>query len=96
MTTAEVVEKMVETGAVAVQIGAGAGRVKQAVAGAIEDGIDSAKRASRHSRRAAEDFLDDAKYHVKQRPFGSIGISFGIGLALGTIAGILVARNKAK
>jgi ElaB/YqjD/DUF883 family membrane-anchored ribosome-binding protein len=93
---AEVLDKVMETGAVAGQIGAGLGRVKQSVAGAIEDGIDSAKRASRHGRRAAEDFVDDAKYHFKQHPFATIGVFFGVGLGFGTVAGILLARNKAK
>ena len=93
---AEVLDKVIETGAVAGQIGTGLGRMKQTVAGVIEDGIDSAKRASRHGRRAAEDWVDDAEYYFKHHPFGTIGISFGIGLAFGTVAGILLARKKAK
>jgi ElaB/YqjD/DUF883 family membrane-anchored ribosome-binding protein len=93
---AEVVDKVIETGAMAGQIGAGLGRMKQAVAGVIEDGIDSAKRASKHGRRAAEYLVDDAEYHFKHHPFATIGISFGVGLGFGTVAGILLARNKAE
>ena len=93
---AEVLEKVLETGAVAGQIGAGVGRMKEVVAGAIDDGIESAKRTSKRGRRAAEDFLDDAKYQLKQHPFETVAISFGIGLGLGAIAGVLLAPKRGR
>jgi ElaB/YqjD/DUF883 family membrane-anchored ribosome-binding protein len=89
---AEVLEKVIDVGATAAQIGARAGCMKEAVAGAIDDGVSRAKRAVKQGRRAAEDLVDDAEYQVKQHPFSTVGVSFGIGLGLGAVAGILLAR----
>jgi ElaB/YqjD/DUF883 family membrane-anchored ribosome-binding protein len=90
---AEVLNKVVEVGAAAAQMGAGVERVKETVADAVEDGINTAKRAVKQGRRAAEDLVDDAEYQVKQRPLSAVGVSFAIGLGLGAMIGILLARN---
>jgi len=90
---AEVLDKVTDVSAAAAHIGAGVDRAKEAVADAIEDGVKAAKRAVKHGRRAAEDFVDDAEYKVKQHPLGMLGVSFGIGLGLGAVIGILLARN---
>jgi len=90
---AEMLDKVIEAGSAAVQAGVGVHRMKEAVTEALEDGINSAKRASRRGRRAVEDLVDDARYELKQRPFGTAGISFAVGTALGTVAGILLTRN---
>jgi ElaB/YqjD/DUF883 family membrane-anchored ribosome-binding protein len=90
---AEVLDKAVEVGAAVAQMRAGSGRMKEAVADAVEDGISEAKRVVKQGRRAAEDLVDDAEYQVKQHPLSAVGVSFGIGLGLGAVIGMLLARN---
>jgi ElaB/YqjD/DUF883 family membrane-anchored ribosome-binding protein len=92
---AEVLNKVVEVGTTAAQMGAGVERVKETVADAVEDGINTAKRAVKQGRHAAEDWVDDAEYQVKQHPLSAVGVSFGIGLGLGAVIGVLLARNGA-
>jgi ElaB/YqjD/DUF883 family membrane-anchored ribosome-binding protein len=86
----EIREKTIE---VRDQLEAEVKRVKEAVAGAVDNGIVAAKRAVKQGRRAAEDLVDDAEYQIKQRPFSSLGVSFGIGMGLGAAIGVLLARN---
>jgi ElaB/YqjD/DUF883 family membrane-anchored ribosome-binding protein len=86
----EMLEKTVE---VRDQLGAEVKRVKEAVADAFEDGVVAARRAVKQGRRAAEDMVDDAEYRIKQRPFSALGVSFGIGLGLGAVIGVFLARN---
>jgi ElaB/YqjD/DUF883 family membrane-anchored ribosome-binding protein len=86
----EIREKTIE---VRDQLGAEVKRVKEAVSDAVDNGIVAAKRAVKQGRRAAEDLVDDAEYRVKQHPFSSLGISFGVGVGLGAAIGILLARN---
>ena len=89
----ELLDKVTDAAMARVRLRAEAARMKEAVADAVEDGIHSAKRAVKQGRRAAEDLVDDAGYQVKQHPFSALGISFGIGLGLGAVIGILVTRN---
>ncbi|MBO0725805.1 MAG: hypothetical protein J2P52_09415 [Blastocatellia bacterium] len=86
----EILEKTIEASN---QLGAEVKRVKEAVVGAVENGVGEARRAVKQSRRAAEDLVDDAEYQIKQRPFSALGVSFGIGLGLGAAIGALIARN---
>jgi ElaB/YqjD/DUF883 family membrane-anchored ribosome-binding protein len=90
---AEVLDKAIEVGAAVAQMRAGAAGMKETVADAVEDGISTAKRAVKQGRRAAEDLVDDAEYQVKQHPLSAVGVSFGIGLGLGAVIGMLLARN---
>ena len=91
---AEVLDKVTDVGVVAAHLGAEVKRVKGAVHDAFEDGINSATRAVKKGRHAAEDLIDDAEYRVKRHPLSSIGITFGIGLGLGAMIGILLTRNR--
>ena len=86
-------DKGTDVGAAAAQLEAGVERVKGAVADAVEDGIDAAKRTLKQGRRAAEDLVDDAEHQVKQHPLGTLGAFFGLGLGLGAVIGILLIRN---
>ncbi|HEY8462145.1 MAG TPA: hypothetical protein VIM99_17280 [Blastocatellia bacterium] len=86
----EILEKTLE---VRDQFGAEVKRVKEAVADAVEDGLGAAKRAVKQGRRAAEDMVDDAERRIKRDPLSAIGVSFGIGMGLGTVIGVLLARN---
>src|SRR5688572_22753692 len=91
---AEVLDKTIDISTAAAQVGAEVDRMKEAVTDVVEDGINAAKRAIKHGRRAAEDLVDDAEYRVKQHPISSVGVSFGIGLGLGAVIGILLARTR--
>jgi ElaB/YqjD/DUF883 family membrane-anchored ribosome-binding protein len=86
----EIIEKTKE---VRDQLGAEVKRVKEVVAGAVDNGVVAAKRAVKQGRRAAEDLVDDAEYRIKQRPFSALGVTFGIGVGLGAAIGVLLARN---
>jgi len=86
----EIREKTIE---VREQLEAEVKRVKEAVTGAVDNGIVAAKRAVKQGRRKAEDLVDDAEYQIKQRPFSALGVSFGVGIGLGAAIGVLLARN---
>lgn len=86
-------DKVTDVGAAAAQLEAGVERVKGAVADAVEDGIDAARRGLKQGRRAAEDWVDDAEHQVKQHPLGTLGAFFGLGLGLGAVIGIVLTRN---
>lgn len=90
---AEVLDKVADVSAAAAHLGAEVGRVKEAVVDVVDDGINAAKRAVKLGRRAAEDLVDDAGYHVKQHPLRTLGISFSIGLGLGALIGFLMTRK---
>jgi ElaB/YqjD/DUF883 family membrane-anchored ribosome-binding protein len=89
----EVLEKVTEFGCAAVQLRGGAEHVKKAAADAVENGVRAAERAVKQGRRAAEDLVDDAEHQVKRHPLGALGASFGVGLGLGAMLGILLTRN---
>ncbi|HEV2664693.1 MAG TPA: hypothetical protein VG324_07270 [Blastocatellia bacterium] len=86
----EIREKTVE---VRDQLEAEVKRVKKAVTDAVDNGVVAAKRAVKQGRRAAEDLVDDAEYQVKQHPFSALGVTFGVGMGLGAVIGVLLARN---
>ena len=89
----ELLDKVIQTGSVTAQVGAGVSRLKEAVADSIDDGLNSAKRTAKHGQRRAEELVDDARYQFKQRPFTALGISFAVGLGVGTVLTILLAPN---
>lgn len=35
----------------------------------------------------------DAEYQIKRRPLNALGVTFGIGLGLGAVIGVLLTRN---
>ena len=50
-----VLDRVPDVGVAAAQLGAGVERVKDAVADAVDDGINATKRAVKQGRRAVED-----------------------------------------
>jgi ElaB/YqjD/DUF883 family membrane-anchored ribosome-binding protein len=89
----EVIDRVADVGSAAARLALGAGRVKEAVAEAVEDGVHAARRALIQGGRAARDWVDDAEHQVRQHPLGTVGASFGIGLGLGALVGVLLARR---
>ena len=86
----EIIEKTIE---VREQLEAEVKRVKEAVTGAVDNGIVAAKRAVKQGRRKAEDLVDDAEYQIKQRPFSALNVSFRVRMGLKTAISVLLARN---
>ena len=90
---AEVLDRVTDLSDTAAQLQVGVGRLKEAVADEVEDGIATTKRSLKQGRRAAEDLVDDAEHHVKKHPLGTLGMSFGVGMGLGTVIGFLLRRT---
>ena len=88
------VKQAVKTGAKIAQIGIEAERLKDTVTHAVEDSVKAAQRAAKQGRYAVEDLVDEATYTVKRRPLQSIGITIGIGFALGAMFGLALSRVK--
>lgn len=64
----------------------GLDEVKHRFTDRIEDGVRSARQAVKHGRYAVEDIVEDAQHTVKQKPFSAVGIAFGTGILLGSVA----------
>lgn len=45
------------------------------------------QRAVKKGRRAMTELVDDAAFIVKKQPLKSVGIAFGVALAIGAVAG---------
>ena len=56
--------------------------MKAAIAEAIEDRMNTARRAVKHGYRATEDFVDDTTHRIKRDPLRAVGISFVAGMAV--------------
>ncbi len=71
--------------------------LKTVAAGAIENQVDSARRAYRSAVRDVNDVRDEAAYRIKKSPFTAVSVAFGAGLCLGAVAGAaawLAARSS--
>lgn len=88
------VKQAIKAGAKVAQIGIEAERLKDTVTNAVEDSVNATKRAVKKGRYAVEDLVDEATYSVKRHPLQSIGITVGIGFALGTMFGLALSRVK--
>jgi ElaB/YqjD/DUF883 family membrane-anchored ribosome-binding protein len=69
-------------------------RIKTVVTEAVDDGVQSALRAVKQGRDAADDAIHDARYAIKRKPFQSIGIVFAAGIALGSLCTLFTARRS--
>ena len=56
-------------------------------ADAVQDGVNTAKRAVADTRDAVEDLVDQTARRVKRQPIESILISLAVGVAVGFILG---------
>jgi len=71
--------------------------LKSVAADAVENQVDSARRAYRSAVRDVTDVRDEAAYRIKKAPFKAVGVAFGAGLCLGAAAGAaswLAARSS--
>lgn len=51
------------------------------------------RRAVRSGWRGAEDLVDDVTIAVRREPLKSIGLTFGVALGIGTLAGWFATRK---
>jgi ElaB/YqjD/DUF883 family membrane-anchored ribosome-binding protein len=64
-----------------------ASQFTSSVANAVEDGLDTAKRAASDGRNAIEEFLHNTSKRVKRRPIESVLLSLAAGIAFGLLMG---------
>jgi ElaB/YqjD/DUF883 family membrane-anchored ribosome-binding protein len=69
-------------------------RIKTIVTDAVEDGVQSAVKAIKQGRHAAEDAIDDARHTVKQRPLEAVGVVFAAGVLTGSLVVWLASRRR--
>jgi len=69
-------------------------KIKGVVTDAVEDGFQSAMKAVRQGREAAEDAIADARHAVKRNPFEAVGIAFAAGVLLGGIVTFFASRRR--
>lgn len=92
MTTNDgLVKEVLNTAAEFAQVGTRIEELKDNASRIVEDGINDAKRIVKRGRHAAEDIIEDTAHMIKHDPFGSVGVTFGVGFGLGAIVGLLIA-----
>ena len=69
-------------------------KLKSVVTEAVEDGVQTAVKALKQGRNAAEDVISDARHTVKQRPLQAIGVVFAAGVLAGSLIGWLSTRRS--
>ena len=69
-------------------------RLKSVVTEAVEEGVQSAVKALKQGRSAAEDVIYDTRHTVKQSPLQAIGVVFAAGLLAGSMIGWLSTRRS--
>ena len=65
------------------QVAHEARRLKTLASDAVEDGVHAAKRAVTHGLHDLEDLRDSAAHRIKRAPLLTVGLAFGVGIALG-------------
>jgi ElaB/YqjD/DUF883 family membrane-anchored ribosome-binding protein len=69
-------------------------RLKSVVTEAVEEGVQTAVKALKQGRSAAEDVIYDARHTVKQKPLQAVGVVFAAGLLAGSMIGWLSTRRS--
>jgi ElaB/YqjD/DUF883 family membrane-anchored ribosome-binding protein len=70
-----------------------ASRVTAAVADALVDGVDVAKRAAKQSGDAAEDFVNDSTRRIQRNPLVTVAATLIVGFAIGMLAGAKMQKR---
>ena len=83
----------IDAGKKAAEFGSEALRMKAKFADVTEERITAFRRAFRRGRHAAEDFVDTAVITVRRQPLKSVGITFGVALAMGALVGRFAGRK---
>jgi ElaB/YqjD/DUF883 family membrane-anchored ribosome-binding protein len=70
-----------------------ASRTTAAVADAIEDGVEAARRVARQGSDAAEEFLDDTTKRLRRHPIEAVVASLAVGVGAGILIGWMMKRR---
>jgi F0F1-type ATP synthase assembly protein I len=70
-----------------------ASKVTSAVAEAMTDGVEVAKRAAKQGGDAAEDFVNDSTRRIQRNPLVSVAATLVTGVAVGVLAGMAIRRK---
>ncbi len=68
-------------------------RIKTVVTEAVDDGVQSALRAVKQGRDAAEDVIHDARHAIKRNPLQAAGILLAAGFILGSLITLMTSRR---
>jgi ElaB/YqjD/DUF883 family membrane-anchored ribosome-binding protein len=64
-----------------------------AVGDAIKDGVETVRRAAKHSGDAAEEFLSNTSERLQRHPALTVATTFALGLAAGALIGWTIRRR---
>jgi hypothetical protein len=70
-----------------------ASRATCAIADALEDGVEVARRVAKQGRDAAEEFLNDTTQPIQRHPVLTVATTFAAGVAAGTLIGWMLKRR---
>jgi ElaB/YqjD/DUF883 family membrane-anchored ribosome-binding protein len=71
-----------------------ASRAASAVADALEDGGEAARRVTKQGSHAAEELLGDARKRVQRHPIEAVAAAFAAGIAAGTAIRWILKRKQ--
>lgn len=69
-------------------------RIKSIVTDAVDDGVQSAIRAMKQGRDAADDVVHDARYAIKRNPLQAAGIILAAGVVIGSLFTLFTTRRS--
>jgi len=69
-------------------------RIKSIVTDAVDDGVQSAIRAMKQGRDAAEDVVHDARHAIRRNPFQSAGVILAAGVVIGSLVTLFTVRRS--
>ncbi len=69
-------------------------RYSELIGERFKDGVELAKKVAKTSSDAAEDFMEETTHRIKRHPTETVAGALALGLAFGTIIGLLVRRKK--
>jgi ElaB/YqjD/DUF883 family membrane-anchored ribosome-binding protein len=71
-----------------------ASRAASAVADALEDGGEAARRVAKHGSHAATELLDDTRKRVQRHPLETVAAAFAAGIAAGAAISRVMRRRS--
>lgn len=70
-----------------------ASRTTSAVAEALQDGVEAARRIAKQGGDAAEELIDDTTKRLQRHPVETVFATFAIGVTFGVILGWMIKRR---